>query len=133
MAANASVTLALDLGDTVKRIDGTEVPLRAPWRRAGGSLPEKRDDDLPGGALHAGEPTPGPQPSKGQPADATGVTVQEARAVRKGRPAPQRGAGRGAAGEASEGFRAASGRQRCPAGARAARRSRRLTAARRTT
>ncbi|HVG48667.1 MAG TPA: NADH-quinone oxidoreductase subunit E [Rubellimicrobium sp.] len=31
MAENASVELALTIGDTVKRIDGTEVPLRAPW------------------------------------------------------------------------------------------------------
>ncbi len=30
-AANGSVALALALGDTVKRIDGTEVPLRTPW------------------------------------------------------------------------------------------------------
>ena len=29
---NASVQLATDIGDTVKRIDGTEVPLIAPWR-----------------------------------------------------------------------------------------------------
>ncbi|GHE01426.1 hypothetical protein U879_14820 [Defluviimonas sp. 20V17] len=29
---NASVARALALGDTLKRIDGTEVPLRAPWR-----------------------------------------------------------------------------------------------------
>jgi NADH-quinone oxidoreductase subunit E len=28
---NASVKLAVDLGDTVKRIDGTEVPLLTPW------------------------------------------------------------------------------------------------------
>ncbi|MCT4557460.1 MAG: NADH-quinone oxidoreductase subunit NuoE [Pelagimonas sp.] len=28
---NASAQLAHDIGDTVKRIDGTEVPLRAPW------------------------------------------------------------------------------------------------------
>jgi len=28
---NASVQLAVDLGDTVKRIDGTEVPLLMPW------------------------------------------------------------------------------------------------------
>ncbi|MGB3690939.1 MAG: NADH-quinone oxidoreductase subunit NuoE, partial [Jannaschia helgolandensis] len=31
---NASVALATELGDTIKRIDGTEVPLRAPWRKA---------------------------------------------------------------------------------------------------
>ena len=33
MAQNASVALAVDLGDTVKRIDGTEVPLTTPWLR----------------------------------------------------------------------------------------------------
>lgn len=32
---NASVQLAVDIGDTVKRIDGTEVPLRTPWRKDG--------------------------------------------------------------------------------------------------
>lgn len=29
---NASVQLAVDIGDTIKRIDGTEVPLLTPWR-----------------------------------------------------------------------------------------------------
>jgi NADH-quinone oxidoreductase subunit E len=42
---NASVDLALTIGDTVKRIDGTEVPLRAPWiagrRRARGAGPSR--------------------------------------------------------------------------------------------
>jgi NADH-quinone oxidoreductase subunit E len=33
---NASVALATGIGDTVKRIDGTEVPLVAPWRDQGG-------------------------------------------------------------------------------------------------
>ena len=28
---NASVQNAVDIGDTVKRIDGTEVPLLTPW------------------------------------------------------------------------------------------------------
>lgn len=32
---NASVQLATDIGDTVKRIDGTEVPLLAPWIKDG--------------------------------------------------------------------------------------------------
>lgn len=36
---NASVQLAVDIGDTVKRIDGTEVPLRAPWRDGGAAMP----------------------------------------------------------------------------------------------
>ncbi|MDC1319886.1 NADH-quinone oxidoreductase subunit NuoE [bacterium] len=34
---NASVQLASDIGDTVKRIDGTEVPLTAPWQGKSGS------------------------------------------------------------------------------------------------
>ncbi|WP_458790196.1 NADH-quinone oxidoreductase subunit E [Yoonia sp. MH D7] len=36
---NASVQLATDLGDTVKRIDGTEVPLLTPWLTKGGARP----------------------------------------------------------------------------------------------
>ncbi len=36
---NASVQLAVDIGDTVRRIDGTEVPLRAPWM--GDAAPER--------------------------------------------------------------------------------------------
>ena len=32
---NASVQLATDIGDTVKRIDGTEVPLLTPWQDGG--------------------------------------------------------------------------------------------------
>lgn len=35
LAHNASVQLALDMGDTIKRIDGTEMPLRTPWRDKG--------------------------------------------------------------------------------------------------
>lgn len=34
-ALNASAALAVRIGDTVKRIDGTEVPLLAPWRDRG--------------------------------------------------------------------------------------------------
>ncbi len=33
---NASAQLAVDIGETVKRIDGTEVPLLAPWGDRGG-------------------------------------------------------------------------------------------------
>ena len=35
---NASAQLATDIGDTVKRIDGTEVPLKAPWIGADGTV-----------------------------------------------------------------------------------------------
>ncbi len=40
---NASVARALALGDTVKRIDGGEVPLRAPWRDG----PSRAAEDVP--------------------------------------------------------------------------------------
>jgi NADH-quinone oxidoreductase subunit E len=36
---NASVELARDIGDTIKRIDGTEVPLLAPWQMSGPAGP----------------------------------------------------------------------------------------------
>ncbi|OAN79334.1 NADH-quinone oxidoreductase subunit E [Sulfitobacter sp. EhC04] len=49
---NASVQLAVDIGDTIKRIDGTEVPLLTPWQgkaaNAGGKPSKaKRDDMMP--------------------------------------------------------------------------------------
>ncbi|WP_298857323.1 NADH-quinone oxidoreductase subunit E [uncultured Sulfitobacter sp.] len=49
---NASVQLATDIGDTVKRIDGTEVPLLTPWQgkaanKAKKPTAAKRDDMMP--------------------------------------------------------------------------------------
>lgn len=38
---NASVQLAVDIGDTVKRIDGTEVPLLTPWRKDAANSADK--------------------------------------------------------------------------------------------
>ncbi|WP_309668403.1 NADH-quinone oxidoreductase subunit E [Tabrizicola sp.] len=71
---NASVQLAADLRDTIKRIDGSEVPLLTPWL----------------GKVAAVRPAKGeavePKPSKGKPADASGVTVQESSAQSKGKP-----------------------------------------------
>ncbi|OZB16805.1 MAG: NADH-quinone oxidoreductase subunit E [Rhodobacterales bacterium 34-62-10] len=40
---NASVQLAVDIGDTVKRIDGTEVPLTAPWQGVSGQGKDAKD------------------------------------------------------------------------------------------
>ena len=74
---NASVQAAVDIGDTVKRIDGTEVPLLTPWLGKSGNKAAK-----PAKARNASEP----RPAKGKPADATGVTEQEARATSKGQP-----------------------------------------------
>ncbi|MCR9125385.1 MAG: NADH-quinone oxidoreductase subunit NuoE [Rhodobacteraceae bacterium] len=62
MARNASVALALDIGDTLKRIDGTEVPLVTPWRQ----IPANADP------APASEPAPetgaGPAPEPARPA-----------------------------------------------------------------
>lgn len=49
---NASVQFATDIGDTIKRIDGTEVPLRAPWQGKAANAGKKpaaakRDDMMP--------------------------------------------------------------------------------------
>jgi NADH-quinone oxidoreductase subunit E len=84
--ANASVTLALDIGDTVRRIDGTEVPLRAAWRRADEDVPVERDLGLQPAGLPDPEPTPGPRPSKDQPVDETGTTELEAKEAGHGHP-----------------------------------------------
>jgi len=74
MAQNGSVARALDLGDTVKRIDGAETPLSTPW------LDKPRDAE--------GASLPGPKPGAGIPADDTGVTVQEAPAKTMAKPLP---------------------------------------------
>jgi NADH-quinone oxidoreductase subunit E len=72
---NASAQAAVDIGDTIKRIDGTEVPLSMPWLGKSAAPKAAR------GAV-ATEPKPG----AGLPAEATGATVQEARASSKGKP-----------------------------------------------
>ncbi len=61
---NASAQLATDIGDTIKRIDGTEVPLLAPWQDHGAN----HHPDVP--AANVGEaPEPAPAPkAKAKPA-----------------------------------------------------------------
>ena len=44
---NASAALAVAIGDTVKRIDGTEVPLRAPWRDGPAKAPKPKAAKAP--------------------------------------------------------------------------------------
>ncbi len=75
---NASVQAAVDIGETVKRIDGTEVPILTPWLGKSGSKPAK--------AVKT-EAKAEPKPAKGVPADKTGVTVQEAQATSAAKPA----------------------------------------------
>jgi len=76
---NASVQAAVDLGDTVKRIDGSEVPLRTPWHDAA-------DSDAGAGTSVEEIEAHEPRPSAGRPADSTGATEQEAPAEDMGRP-----------------------------------------------
>ncbi|EKE45152.1 NADH dehydrogenase subunit E [Oceaniovalibus guishaninsula JLT2003] len=86
-AHNASVALAIALGDTIRRIDGTETPLRTPWQKADAhAQPARQNDDLLGPRGMTG-PTPGPKPGKDEPVDDTGTTVQEADAEDVARPA----------------------------------------------
>ncbi|ODT60803.1 MULTISPECIES: NADH-quinone oxidoreductase subunit NuoE [Paracoccus] len=80
---NASVQLATDLGETLKRIDGTEAPILTKWRRK----PEAARDDQTGVDT---APEQEPRPSDGAPVDSTGVTEQEAQASSAARPVSKR-------------------------------------------
>tara|TARA_R110002049_G_scaffold23545_2_gene83274 strand:+ start:88316 stop:89542 length:1227 start_codon:yes stop_codon:yes gene_type:complete len=76
---NASAQFAVDIGDTVKRIDGTEVPLLTPWQGKPANTSAK-----PMGK--ASKDASEPRPSKGKPADKTGVTEQQAEAASTAKP-----------------------------------------------
>lgn len=80
---NASVTLATDLGETLKRIDGTEVPILTKWRRN----PDAAMDDQSGIDT---APEREARPAHDAPVDDTGVTEQEARASSAARPVSKR-------------------------------------------
>lgn len=71
---NASARLATDIGDTIRRIDGTEVPLRAPWGKQ-----SRGDVDV--------ESTPEkPVLAENVPVDKTGIDKREAPVQGKGKP-----------------------------------------------
>ncbi|MCT4332693.1 NADH-quinone oxidoreductase subunit E [Paracoccus sp. YLB-12] len=80
-SANASVTLATELGETIKRIDGSEVPILTKWLRR--ERPAAAPDDQSGVDT---APEIEPRPSDNEPADKTGVTEQEAQAASPARP-----------------------------------------------
>ncbi|MGK7755475.1 MULTISPECIES: NADH-quinone oxidoreductase subunit E [unclassified Roseovarius] len=84
---NGSVQRAVDLGDTIRRIDGSEVPLAAPWREHGANHqpapPKVKINESPANpGLNAAKP----DRSEGRPADDTGVTKAEAPAKSKANP-----------------------------------------------
>ena len=53
---NASAQLAVDIGDTIKRIDGTEVPLRTPWQGANANAAPKPAAQKPAAKKAAAKP-----------------------------------------------------------------------------
>lgn len=62
-AYNASVRLAVDLGDTIKRIDGSEIPLTAPWLGKNADLPKPANTaEAPKPAEPASVADPAPAP-----------------------------------------------------------------------
>ena len=82
---NASVQRAVDIGDSIKRIDGTEVPLTAPWlgKSSGKSAVPSAANPVAKAAKPASAPV---DRAKGAPADATGVVKQAAPAVSTAKP-----------------------------------------------
>ncbi len=74
---NVSAQLATDLQDTIKRIDGTEMPLTTPWRdrSATDQDPAHKTND---------DPPKEPKPGRNARADETGITKQQAQATSKG-------------------------------------------------
>ena len=73
---NASVKLATDIGDTVKRIDGTEVPLITPWLKDGPPKIKPAQD--------APKPTPRTVPEPAPAAEAEGEKPEGLDAPRDG-------------------------------------------------
>lgn len=63
MQYNGSVHLAAHIGDTVKRIDGTEVPLIAPWQ-GGGSKPVAKTKPASPAPKAKATPKPAPKPTQ---------------------------------------------------------------------
>lgn len=69
---NASVQRATDIGETVKRIDGTEVPILAPWRDHGANhkpaAPNVSLNETPQGIAAKEQKIPEPEATKGDKA-----------------------------------------------------------------
>ena len=114
---NGSVALATSVGDTLKRIDGTEVPLRTPWHRPepdGATAPD-RDPLLQPGGMPDDAPTPGAKPSEGVPVNEVGITKQEVAtdqdAARPVETEPAQAAGGGTEREAAVGRQAGVGEE----------------------
>ncbi|MFA3917573.1 NADH-quinone oxidoreductase subunit E [Ruegeria hyattellae] len=84
-AQNASVALATDIGDTIKRIDGSEVRLLTPWMGKDGKVVSRDAKDMPPPAPEAPKPA-----------------VKQAAEAKAAKPAPAKTAPEAAADEAPE-------------------------------
>jgi NADH-quinone oxidoreductase subunit E len=80
---NASAQLATDLGDTVKRIDGSEVPLTTPWVGADGTVAGRS----PGKAKPPKAPAT-PKPAVKQAEEAKKAAKPAAKKAEADKPAP---------------------------------------------
>ena len=76
---NGSVQRAVDLGDTIKRIDGSEVPLLTPWRDKGAM----HKPAAPAVKTNAEPVDITPNVAPATPVDKPGATKDEAQAVTK--------------------------------------------------
>ncbi len=95
---NASAQLATDIGDSVKRIDGTEVPLRTPWVGADGTV-AGRDPSKP---QPPAEPE-APKPAAKQAEEAKKAEKAPAKApAKKAEKAPVKAADTAATGDVEE-------------------------------
>jgi NADH-quinone oxidoreductase subunit E len=79
---NGSVQRAVDVGDTIKRIDGSEVPLLTPWRDKGAM----HQPAAPAVKINAEPVEIRPKVDPATPVDKTGSTVREAQAKTKAKP-----------------------------------------------
>ncbi|KPA23048.1 NADH-quinone oxidoreductase chain 2 [Shimia sp. SK013] len=77
---NASVQLASDLGDSIKRIDGTEVPLLTPWIDKDGKVAGREAENAPPA------PPETPKPAVKQAEDAKKAKAAEAKPAAKDKP-----------------------------------------------
>ncbi len=82
-AHNASVALAVEIGDSIKRIDGTEVPLLTPWlggAKAAAPAAKAKPAAKPKPAkAEAPKPAAAPKPAKAEPVPARPKALKAAR------------------------------------------------------
>lgn len=87
---NASAALAVEIGDTVKRIDGTEVPLTAPWQGVEvrqppePEAPSEPETPEPVASEEVVEPKPYPEPVPAPAAAGAGKKPETLTAPRDG-------------------------------------------------